>query len=85
MTRDELLNLYGKFYWSFSQEFFIETSKGNFVWSDPDYDGTNRIKRFNGKYGDWISQLGIPYARSKGAHLISGYCGPDIVFSEQNT
>jgi len=67
------------FAWSYGQTFFVETKcNGNFVWSDPDYDGDNTLTKFNGNYGDWIKQIGIPFARCKGKHVVKHYCGEEV-------
>lgn len=76
MTRDDVASLIGEFTWDFGQEFFIETVAGNFVWSDPDYNGTGEIRPYRGSYNKWI---GCGFGRSKGLHRIGGYCG-DFVF-----
>jgi hypothetical protein len=31
-----ILDTVASFTWDFGQNFFLETSEGNFVWSDPD-------------------------------------------------
>jgi len=73
------LNTIGEFTWSFSDKFFIETDVGNFVWSDPDYQGDNTIVLFRGSYKDWCREIGIPFGRDKGKHTIEGYCGKDVI------
>jgi len=70
---------FAHFTWSFGAEFFLETSEGNFVWSDPNYGGTNEIRPFKGSYDQWCKRLGIPYGRDKGTHAVGGYC-PGFVF-----
>lgn len=81
-SREELLNMQGDFTWDFGKYFFIEV-KGcvcNFVWSDPDYTGTNKIEPFYGSYDDWIKRVGIPYGRNKGVHQIERYCGSEVIY-----
>jgi hypothetical protein len=73
-----LLDIVGHFTWSYGERFFIETSEGNFVWSDPDYDGDNTLRRFHGGYSDWCKDVGIPYGRDKGRHVLRMYCGDDV-------
>ena len=73
--KDKLMSVAGHFIWSFGCEFFIETEIGNFVWSDPDYNGDNTIRPFNGNYHEWCNSVGIPYGRDKGVEFISSYCG----------
>ncbi len=79
ITKEILLTLVGDFTWFWNDTFFIETSVGNFIWSNPDYNGTNTIKPYNGTYKAFLKSLNnIPYGRSKGKHLISDYCGTDF-------
>ena len=93
MTKDEIDNivadiaehnrigdLVGDFSWNFSMLFFIETSEGNFIWADPEYNGSNIIIEYNGSFDDWLVEENIPYARSKGSHRIKDYCGNDFKF-----
>ena len=72
------LDTIADFTWGFANEFFLETKEGNFVWSDPDYQGDNTIKPFNGNYLQWCKRCCIPYGREKGTHTIRGYCGEDV-------
>jgi len=75
LTKHEVANLVGDFTWDFSCYFFIETNEGNFIWSDPDYQGDNTIKATNLSYEQWINGS---VGRSKGKHIISHYCGEDF-------
>lgn len=77
ISKSELLKLSGSFGWDFGQCFFIETSKGNFIWEDPDYGGRNVIYRYNGTLREWLKTRGIPHVRDKGIHSIQGYCGSE--------
>jgi hypothetical protein len=72
-----------EFTWGFGQKFFLETSKGNYIWSSPDYDGDNTITKFNGGYKDWLKKEKIPYGRDKGTHFISDYCGMYVEIKEE--
>ncbi len=78
MTREHLLGLYGEFTWDFGQKFFIQTSEGNFVWSDPDYGGDNTIRPYNGTLQHFF---GEGFGRGKGVHTIASYCGEGVVFT----
>ncbi len=78
-TKEQLLDEIGKFTWDFGQRFFVETRFGNFVWSDPDYNGDNTFKKYQGDYKQWIKTTGSPFGRSKGSHLIRNYCGDQII------
>lgn len=80
ITKENLLNLVGDFTWFWDSTFFIETSIGNFIWSDPNYlGGTNIMKPYNGTYKQFLKSLDIPYGRSKGKHIISDYCGIEFI------
>ena len=79
MLPEDILNTVGDFTWSFHNTFFVETDLGNFVWSDPDYDGDNSFTYVDYEYKEWLKKEGIPYGRSKGKHVIRDYCGEDIV------
>ena len=46
ITKGDLLNLIGDFTWLWNDIFFIETEQGNFVWSDPEYNGDNTIRLY---------------------------------------
>ncbi len=69
----------GHFTWGFGSDFFIEVDGlGNFVWSDPDYQGNHIILPFAGSYKEWCEKLKIPFGRDKGEHVIKDYCGNDV-------
>jgi len=78
MDREVVLDLVGEFSWSFGETFFIETSAGNWVWSDPDYQGDNTLTRWNGTHEQWCKAVGIPWSRDKGKHRIRDYCGDAV-------
>lgn len=83
MTKEEFGNLVGSFTWNYNCKFLIETSEGNFVWSDPDYPfGDNSVTSFKGTYEDWLKQEQIPCGRDKGKHIIKSYIGNDFTFKE---
>lgn len=71
-----LLTDEGDFTWNFAQEFWIETAKGNFIWSNPDYMGNNTIRKATMSYQEWIGEGG--FGRSKGRHIIGHYCGMEV-------
>jgi hypothetical protein len=72
----------GDFTWDFGCQFFIETSKGNYIWSDPDYNGDNTIKKFSGTINDYFNHPDIAWGRDKGRHIIRNYCGDDVKIVE---
>ena len=79
MKREKLtLDDSGNFCWNYMDSFFIETSKGNFIWSDPDYEGDNTIRPYKGTLGDYCKKTGLVCLRDKGWHSIRGYCGDDV-------
>lgn len=73
MNKETLMNLMGEFTWNFGQQFFIETAQGNFIWSDPDYNGDNTIRKYHGTIHDFFP--GDSYSR-EGKHVIGKYCDP---------
>jgi len=79
MTKEELLCEIGEFTWMFGMTFLVETAKGNFLWSDPDYGGDNTFTPFAGGYAEACDHCDVPYGRDKGNHYISTYCGSNIV------
>ena len=66
------------FGWDFGMFFFLQTAKGNFLWSDPDYGGDGTIKPFPGTLEEYCLQSSIPYVRDKGSHIIRDYCGDSV-------
>jgi len=70
------------FTWGFGSTFFLETEHGNYVWSDPEYNGDNTIVKFNGSCKDWCESEGIDYGRGKGKHYIENYCGKNVIIKE---
>ena len=78
VTKEEFLNVVGEFTWMWGMDFFIETDVGNFIWKDPDYQGDNTIRRYNGSYNDYLKEFDIDFGRDKGKHMISEYCGTEF-------
>lgn len=72
------LDTVGDFTWFWSDIFFIETTIGNFVWSDPDYNGDNTIKQFDGDIKKFCKEVRYPHGRCKGKHTIGKYCGNQV-------
>jgi len=68
------LETVAEFIWFWNDKFFLETPCGNFVWSNPEYDGDNTIVPFEGSIENFCKKIGIPYGRDKGRHTIGGYC-----------
>ncbi len=80
MTKEHLLSLVGDFTWFWGQTFFIETSEGNFIWSDPDYNGDNTIRSTNESLEQYCKNSNVPCGRDKGTHVIENYCGKNVIF-----
>jgi hypothetical protein len=72
---ENLLDMEGEFTWDFGSNFFIETSIGNFIWSDPDYNGDNTIRKYDGIVQDYFKGT---FGRDKGSHIIRSYCGDEV-------
>jgi hypothetical protein len=66
------------FTWFWNDKFFLETKKGNFIWSSPDYNGDNTIVPFDGTYVDYCEKENIDFGRAKGDHEIGRYCGTEV-------
>lgn len=81
MTKEKLAGMVGEFTWDFGQNFFIETSEGNFVWSDPAYNGDNTIRPYNGTVEDYF---GNSFGRDKGKHYIGKYCGDQFTLVDKD-
>ncbi len=65
------------FTYCWGHNFFLQTSKGNYHWKDPDYPhGDNTIRKFNGTYKQFCQKIGVAFGRDKGQHCIKDYC-PD--------
>ena len=79
LTKETILNTQGEFLWGWNHIWFIITPIGNFIWSDPDYpDGDNTFNPTDLSYEQWLRKTGIPFARNKGTHTISQFCGNNI-------
>ena len=78
MTNKLELTDFADWIWGFGSVFFMETAKGNFVWSDPSYGGDNTIRPFKGSYVQWCEKEGIGFGRDKGKGFIKDRCGPDV-------
>jgi hypothetical protein len=75
------LNMIADFLWCWGHIFFLETSEGCFLWSDPEYPGgDNTIRPYNGTLQDYLHETGIPFVRDKGKHRIKDYCGENVAF-----
>jgi hypothetical protein len=70
------LDMYAEFTWDFGQKFFLETEVGNYIWSDPDYNGDNTIRPYDGTLSKWLGPQ--EYGRSKGTYRIGDYCGNEV-------
>jgi hypothetical protein len=79
MNKEILKNLIGEFTWDFGQKFFIETAEGNFIYSDPDYNGDNTIRPYKGTLKEFFKGS---YGRDKGKHFIEAYCGSEFTYVE---
>ena len=71
---NSVLNSIADFTWMWNDIFFLETSEGNYLWSDPDYGGDNKIRRYHGTHKDLLKHIGHDFSRAKGRHTIKEYC-----------
>ncbi len=72
------LNDIAEFTWLYGSQWFLETNKGNFVWSDPEYGGNNTIVPYADTYEKFIDSGNIPFGRAKGEHVVGDYCGFEV-------
>ena len=73
------LDTYCEFAWDFGQRFLLKTPDGrHFVWSDPEYNGDNTIKPFQGNPRNFAAPG--HGGRDKGSHFVCDYCGPNVTF-----
>ena len=79
---ETLLNCVGEFSWAWNYKFFIETQYGNYVWYDPDYNGDNTIRRFNGGLEKFTKEEQVGFVRDKGRHVLKDYIGTDVTAVE---
>ena len=79
-----MLNLsdFGIFTFIYEEDFFVETDKGNYIWSNPYYGGNNEITSFNGDIKDWLNSKENVNSINKGRHKILSYCGKDVKIEE---
>ena len=82
VIKELLLKELAEFTWDFGSKFFVETKYGNFVWSDPDYNGDNTMTEFPGEVWEFFGPDG--FGRAKGTHLVSRYCGDQFIMRRKN-
>ena len=78
LTKDFLESRAGYFTHITGCKWFLTTDIGNFVWSDPQYNGDNTMTLFNGSYEDYCTQNDLNQNRSKGVHLVNRFCGEEF-------
>ena len=67
----------GKFTRDHNGNVFIETKKGNFVFSDPSRGGDNTVKKFIGSFGDYFGKHSSGFF-SCANKTIASFCGLDV-------
>ena len=72
------LDSVGEFTWGFGSKFLIQVGSDYYTWSDPEYNGTNEIRPFNGSPQNFTSKGFC--GRDKGIHRIRDYCGEMVTF-----
>jgi hypothetical protein len=73
------------FVWLWSERWFLETVKGVYIWSDPDYNGDNTIRKYKGTLNDFLQAEGIDFGKGKGKRIIRKYCGDDAKIIDSPT
>lgn len=64
----------GEFTWMWTQDFFVETKAGNYIWKSPEYGGDNTIQKHPGTYEEYCNKINVSYGRCKGYQNIEKYC-----------
>ena len=77
LTKDMIAD----FTWDFGMMFYVETPVGNYEWQDPGYGGDNTLRKVNVSLKEWLKD--VPFGRDKGTHVISDYCGEDVIIIEE--
>lgn len=81
MNKQNVLELEGNFTWFWNDKFFIETTEGCFVWSDPSYYGSNELMEYTGSFADYLNEIGESNdVRDMGGFNIKTYCGDNFRF-----
>jgi hypothetical protein len=84
MTKQQILNLEGTFYWGYKAEYFIRTRKGSFIWSCPSLiGGTNTLKSYPKKREDWHKECDILTSRKIKVDLIGNVTTHEVIYKEQ--
>lgn len=76
---NDILNLEGTFYWSYRDEYFIETKEGNFVWSCPSQFGDNSFRRYGGTLKQWCKENEVPCTKNKGKKIIRTVVSDEVI------
>lgn len=64
----------GEFTWLWNHEFFLETDKGNFIYSSSEYPGgDDTIQKTEYTYKQYLAKSGISFGRGKGKAYIAEY------------
>ena len=81
LTKEDLLTKRAEFVWMFDKFWFVEVigGNGNYVWSDPEYDGDNTFIHTNHDYQQFVKAKGYRVGRGLGRHFIKDYCGDEII------
>lgn len=72
VDKKQLAETEGEFTYGFSDEFFITTNLGNFIWSDPEYGGKGTVRPTKKTLKEWLGD-DLDFGRYKGTHVI-GEC-----------
>lgn len=83
ITKEVLLSETANFIWMFDHRFFVETKFGNFVWSDPDYNGNDTVTPFKGSYNGFCNISGTLFGRCKGQRLIRDFIGNSFTLKKE--
>lgn len=77
-AKEILLQTPGEFYWLWGKDWLIETTNGNYHWSNGQQGGDNTIRPYKGSLQDLCTEMGVDNACPKGNQLIGIHTG-DLV------
>lgn len=71
----------GYFTWGHGSDFFVETAKGDFIWSATRQGGNGTLRHTGLSLCGWADDQGI-IPRCKGIHRIRDYCKEDALLPQ---
>jgi len=82
MTPQQFLLCTGEITWMHTEEYFIETNFGNFIWKNPKHGGDNTVRYFGRTFTEYLHDHTLSFGEGMGDHVIGVYCGTDVIFTK---